>query len=299
MRRGIRIVILILSTCALLSLPLVTAFFLYSGAGEWATARSTQFRVGDEARHDDSDFRITPFFIRYRTRSMLTDADTVRRFSSQISLPAAGQIHTNARRGFRIPEHVWMLPPPARTSQWDILGIGKAERDWPNRHVPDAYNFTMQERTWYCSTFWPALLLLLLSIPIVRRIVMLFIRIRRAHRNRVSHLAGICPTCGYDIRATPERCPECGRFQYTPDKPTLRFTRRMTWLLGGVLIALPIATMILHSYWEQHQRYSPFRDNTVDPILHTLFILYWLAIFAWAIRHIIRDTRHLLRAYAE
>ena len=44
----------------------------------------------------------------------------------------------------------------------------------------------------------PAAILGLMSIFFIRK------------SRRLRHRLGCCPNCGYDLRATPERCPECG-----------------------------------------------------------------------------------------
>jgi len=47
-------------------------------------------------------------------------------------------------------------------------------------------------------------LLLLPTLPLP------VIAIARHRRRRHRETSNLCPTCGYDLRATPDRCPECG-----------------------------------------------------------------------------------------
>ena len=60
------------------------------------------------------------------------------------------------------------------------------------------------EHLLFVHFLYPVILLALLPLNWMRKY--------RGNRWRLKASMGCCQNCGYDLRATPERCPECGTF---------------------------------------------------------------------------------------
>lgn len=81
----------------------------------------------------------------------------------------------------------------ARTWRWFEVYWRRAERE------------TYGEA--YYSATMPCVLIVCLAMVLPANWVL---RARRAMRRRSWRREGRCENCGYDLRATPDRCPECG-----------------------------------------------------------------------------------------
>ena len=79
------------------------------------------------------------------------------------------------------------------THHWRLAGVGYIGGD--------VSQFGMPSRREVYAPAWFAVTVLFAPLALLT--------VRRLHRGRRARV-GCCASCGYDLRATPGRCPECG-----------------------------------------------------------------------------------------
>jgi len=118
-------------------------------------------------------------------------------YVTSFSVTSEQEIERYQKLPQRGPQYARMGGRPFPDNWWQTL-----KPTWGSQTSPMPPRLGGSRTMWHVRLpYWlPSLLFALLPAYCVRRWL-------RARRRRA---AGQCPTCGYDLRATPDRCPECG-----------------------------------------------------------------------------------------
>jgi hypothetical protein len=116
-----------------------------------------------------------------------------------------GRIQYFRRSGFSRAESSWHFVSRAGGAGWMI--DSDPQRTWYHR-----LGFDFRYRRFVASTGAPGTdVIVMLPYWFVVLLSGVLPAIWLWKRWRRGATQGLCPGCGYDMRATPDRCPECGR----------------------------------------------------------------------------------------
>ncbi len=106
---------------------------------------------------------------------------------------------------FQVGLDVWKYDHPPRAAHWVWRSshnrINEARSAWI---LSGWWKGNPNQVMWLTSVeFSYAFAVLLFAVPLIIRAL-----VRRRRRQR--RAMNVCTNCGYDLRATPDRCPECG-----------------------------------------------------------------------------------------
>jgi hypothetical protein len=206
----------LLNVLVLMSLLLCAASVVLWAWSYWSYARRDSYHRS--VVHDEQAGAVT---MRSSRECYVTIASGGVQFRSpfQESMTPLGQIGTRVRCGWEISGGRYPLEPPgAPGTKRSFTGGGFQLLVTDFRDVspvlgPEHFG----ERSVTVPLWSVALATAILPAWWVQT------RLRRTSHRR----AGLCGRCGYDLRATPERCPECGRAAGPRNpKPETRMTNQ-------------------------------------------------------------------------